>query len=257
MNAELRSVSFKGWCRSSLQAAAIPASAALGGNLLRGSSHSHQLIQLSRLTIAFEEPAAAAQLLSAPADAIAASHDILAVQPLSERALQQVCSSLDVDIITFDLSKRLPFRLKPATLQEAVKRGAHLEICYAVAIRDEGARRTCFANALALSRAMGGKGIIVSSGARSVWEMRAPHDVINLATLFGLNQQQAKDAVSERCAAVIKHAEKRRAYKSSVRLITQPADPEEDWPSLKTTAPPASVHAPIRDFSPMAKRRKR
>lgn len=44
----------------------------------------------------------------------------------------------------------------------------------------------------ALSRAMGGKGIIVSSGARSVWEMRAPHDVINLATLFGLNQQQAK-----------------------------------------------------------------
>ena len=92
MNAELRSISFKGWCRCFLQAAAIPASAALGGNLLRGSSHSHQLIQLSRLTIAFEEPAAAAQLLSAPADAIAASHDILAVQPLSERALQQVCS---------------------------------------------------------------------------------------------------------------------------------------------------------------------
>ena len=44
----------------------------------------------------------------------------------------------------------------------------------------------------ALSRAVGGKGIIVSSGARSVWEMRAPHDVMNLATLFGLNQQQAK-----------------------------------------------------------------
>lgn len=40
----------------------------------------------------FEEPAAAAQLLSAPADAIATSYDILAVQPLSERALQQVCS---------------------------------------------------------------------------------------------------------------------------------------------------------------------
>ena len=25
-----------------------------------------------------------------------------------------------------------------------------------------------------------------------MWEMRAPHDVINLSTLFGLKQQQAK-----------------------------------------------------------------
>ena len=53
---------------------------------------------MSRLTIALEEPAAAAQLLSAPANAIAASHDILAVQPLSERVLQQVL------LISFPLS---------------------------------------------------------------------------------------------------------------------------------------------------------
>ena len=69
--------------------------------------------------------------------------------------------------------------------------------------------------------------------------------------------RDVQDAVSERCATVIKHAEKRRAYKSSVRLIEQPADPEEDWPALKATAAPASVHASIRDFSPTAKRRKR
>ena len=55
---------------------------------------------------------------------------------------------MDVDIIAFDLSKRLPFRLKPALLQAAVKRGLHLEICYAAALREEGARRSCFANAL-------------------------------------------------------------------------------------------------------------
>ena len=46
---------------------------------------------------------------------------------------------------------------------------------------------------------MGGKGIIVSSGARSMWEMRAPHDVINLSTLFGLKQQQAKVSDSPSC----------------------------------------------------------
>jgi len=47
-----------------------------------------------------------------------------------------------------------------------------------------------------MSQAVGGKGIIVSSAARSVWEMRAPHDVINLSTLFGLKQQQAKVRLS-------------------------------------------------------------
>ena len=51
---------------------------------------SQELTQLSRLTVALEEPTAAAQLLTAPANIIAASHDILAVQPLSERVLQQV-----------------------------------------------------------------------------------------------------------------------------------------------------------------------
>lgn len=70
----------------------------------------------------------------------------------------QACTSMEVDIITFDLSKRLPFRLKPALLQTAVKRGVHLEICYAAAIRDEGLRRSCFANAL-------GKNLLVPSPA--------------------------------------------------------------------------------------------
>lgn len=40
----------------------------------------------------------------------------------------QACSNLDVDIIAMDVSRRLPFRLKPATLQAAVKRGIHFEV---------------------------------------------------------------------------------------------------------------------------------
>ena len=68
------------------------AAGALGGSAATHNltKRSQELKMLSRLTIAVEEPAAAAQLLSAPANAIAASHDILAVQPLSERVLQQV-----------------------------------------------------------------------------------------------------------------------------------------------------------------------
>lgn len=40
----------------------------------------------------------------------------------------QACTSLEVDIITFDLSKRLPFRLKPGPMQSALQRGIFFEV---------------------------------------------------------------------------------------------------------------------------------
>ena len=76
---------------------------------------------------------------------------------------------MEVDIITFDLSKRLPFRLKPALLQTAVKRGVHLEICYAAAIRDEGLRRSCFANALGKSLLVPSLALLFDSMALESW----------------------------------------------------------------------------------------
>ena len=69
--------------------------------------------------------------------------------------------------------------------------GPVLQICYAPALREKTARRNFFANALALARATRGKGIIISSGARSALELRGPYDVINMATLFGLSEQDA------------------------------------------------------------------
>ena len=54
-----------------------------------GGAAPRQLAQVSRLTIALEEAATAAQLLGA-ANPITASYDLLAVQPLSERVFQQV-----------------------------------------------------------------------------------------------------------------------------------------------------------------------
>lgn len=44
----------------------------------------------------------------------------------------------------------------------------------------------------ALVRAARGHGIIVSSGARAAFELRGPYDVMNLVTLCGLTEQQAK-----------------------------------------------------------------
>lgn len=59
----------------------------------------------------------------------------------------QACTALDVDVIAFDLARRLPFRLRPAALSAAVRRGVALELCYTPALRDDAARRNLFGNA--------------------------------------------------------------------------------------------------------------
>lgn len=44
-----------------------------------------------------------------------------------------------------------------------------------------------------------GRNIIVSSGARRSLELRGPNDAANMSTLFGLNLESAKAAVSRNC----------------------------------------------------------
>ena len=104
----------------------------------------------------------------------------------------QASSSLQVDIISLDLGRRLPFRLKAKILAPALDRGVMLEISYACCLRDETSRQLLFSNAAALARATRGKNIILSSGARSAFELRSPYDAMNLATLFGLPMRLAK-----------------------------------------------------------------
>lgn len=40
----------------------------------------------------------------------------------------QACTSLDVDIISLDLARKLPFKLAPSALQAAVERGIYFEV---------------------------------------------------------------------------------------------------------------------------------
>ncbi len=62
-------------------------------------------------------------------------YDILAVQPMTEKTLLHACSNLECDIITLDLSTRLPFFLKRSTLGIAIERGIFFEITYGASLR--------------------------------------------------------------------------------------------------------------------------
>ncbi|KAI9089585.1 ribonuclease P/MRP protein subunit RPP1 [Phlyctochytrium arcticum] len=164
--------------------------------------------QLSRLTIQIEESNTNYQMMKD--NAILASFDLLAVQPSTEKAFQLACQSLDIDIISLDLSTRLPFYLRHPMVNLAISRGIYFELSYGASIRDPNARRHFISNAQSLVRVTKGRNLLLTSEASKALEIRGPYDVINLASLFGLNQALAKNAISANTRAVLLRSATRR-----------------------------------------------
>ena len=99
-----------------------------------------------------------------------------------------------------------------------MQRGVYFEILYAPILREPGSRRQIFTNAQALTRETRGRGIVLSSGARTAIELRGPYDVVNLGTFLGLTEQQAHAAVGKNAVAVVEHARKRKSYRGTLSI---------------------------------------
>lgn len=149
------------------------------------------------------------------------AYDILALRPFDERTLQLACSSLECDIISLDLTQRLPFFFKFKMLKEAIRSGKRFEICYAQALLgDRDARRNLITNATALIRASRGRGLIISSEAKAAVGCRGPWDAINLATVWGLSQEKGFEAMSKECRSVVVTAQlKRTSYRGVIDVV--------------------------------------
>eukprot|EP00053_Salpingoeca_punica_P007315 m.67107 g.67107 ORF g.67107 m.67107 type:complete len:345 (+) comp14092_c0_seq1:27-1061(+) len=148
--------------------------------------------------------------------------DVVAVQPATEKLFSQVCSSLDVDIITLDLSKRLPYFLKMPPIGQAVERGIFFEIAYSAALTDSTARRNLISNAQALVRACKGRNLIITSEAASAFAIRGPYDIANFATLFGLSISAAKQALAQNTRSVLLHGSMRSSTYRGVLAVQMP-----------------------------------
>jgi ribonuclease P/MRP protein subunit RPP1 len=141
---------------------------------------------------------------------------------MNEKTLSLACSNLDCDIISLDLSTRLPYHFKFRTLAAAVARGVRFEISYGPGITGSGpeARRNLISNAMALIRATRGRGIIISSEAKRALGVRAPWDVVNLACVWGLTPERGKEAVCEEARKVVALAGlKRTSWRGIVDVI--------------------------------------
>jgi ribonuclease P/MRP protein subunit RPP1 len=149
-------------------------------------------------------------------------YDLVAVRPTDERTLQQACHSLDVDIISLDLTRRFDSHFKFPMLGAAISRGIKIELCYSQGIMtsDPSAKRNLISNATQLIRATRGRGLIFSSEAKSVLGIRAPSDVINLASVWGLGTERGKDGLTKEPRSVVEFARlKRQSFKGIVDIV--------------------------------------
>ncbi|KAH0536757.1 hypothetical protein FGG08_006395 [Glutinoglossum americanum] len=172
---------------------------------------------LRRANLILDDPSQNHRLAS-----LSAAYDLLSVRPTTEKALLQACTTLDIDIISLDLSVRHPYHFKHKTLAAAIARGVRLEICYAPGIihSDAVARRNLISNATQLIRATRGRGIVISSEAKNALGLRAPFDVINLGTVWGLAQDKGREAVDREARAVAVMAEmKRTSFRGVIAII--------------------------------------
>lgn len=149
--------------------------------------------------------------------------DIVSIRPVTEKALQSACTALDIDLISLNVSQRMGFFLRIKTLCAAVERGIKFEICYGSSTASADARRHVITNAASIFRACRKRGIVVSSEAPSPLACRGPSDVINLLTVWGLDQHRANDTISKNAASVVKSSYLRKnSYKQVIQTESRP-----------------------------------
>lgn len=176
-------------------------------------------------------------------------YDLIAARPTDERTLQQACQSLDVDIISLDLTQKFEKHFKYPMLGTAVSRGIKIELCYSQAIlsSDPTAKRNLISNAVQLIRVTRGRGLMFSSEAKSVLGVRAPSDVINLASVWGLGAERGKDGLTKEPRSVVEFARlKRQSFKGIVDVVyggEKPPAPEVE----KEKQTPKDQTNPLKD----------
>lgn len=107
-------------------------------------------------------------------------------------------------------------------LGSALARGIKIELCYSQGIMssDPQAKRNLISNATSLIRVTRGRGLIFSSEAKTALGIRAPGDVMNLASVWGLGTERGKDGLTKEPRSVVEFARlKRQSFKGIVDIV--------------------------------------
>ncbi|KAK5965433.1 hypothetical protein GCK32_001444 [Trichostrongylus colubriformis] len=136
--------------------------------------------------------------------------DIVAVRPSDVNILNTLTRKTDaVDIISMNPETHVGWLHKAKFLERIRIEGVGFEITYAPALTPAN-RRSCLHSGRFLLRGLRGRGVILSSGASSMCELRAPVDVMNMAILWGVTGADARLLISGNAKQILLRAEARR-----------------------------------------------
>ncbi|KAK1755214.1 RNase P subunit p30-domain-containing protein [Echria macrotheca] len=178
---------------------------------------------LRRATLTITDPATTNYRLADHARA----YDLLAVRPTTEKAFAWACSSTTEipALISLDLTSFLGWHIHHRTAMAAVHRGSRFEICYSQVLGgdnkiDARQRANFIGNVMGLLRATKGRGVVVSSEARSALGLRGPADVVNLLAVWGLGPEKGMEAIGAGARlVVVNEGLKRRGFRGVVDIV--------------------------------------
>ncbi|EDK43523.1 conserved hypothetical protein [Lodderomyces elongisporus NRRL YB-4239] len=133
--------------------------------------------------------------------------DLIAMQPLNEKALQMTVMNVECDLISFNLSSKLPFFLKFKTIGSGIQKGIRYEINYSHIVSGTKGyvndnvnsnllKKNWFSNVLQLIRSSRSKALVVSSGAQNPLQVRNGNDILVLLKTLGLDSSRAKSCIT-------------------------------------------------------------
>lgn len=178
---------------------------------------------LHRATLTLSDPGASTYRIPA----LLKIYDILAVRPLTQDAFQNACLTLDVPLISLDLTQHFPFPFRPKPCMAAVARGVRFEVCYGQFVGGGGrqavdarGRANFISNVTSLVRATRGRGILISSEAKTALGLRPPADVVNLLSVWGLGSEHGMEGLrSIPRSVVVNEGLKRSGYKGVIDVV--------------------------------------
>ncbi|RGP79843.1 ribonuclease p mrp subunit rpp1 [Fusarium longipes] len=152
---------------------------------------------------------------------LTSAYDIIAARPLTDKAFQNACLTLDVPIISVDFTKYLDFHFRPKPCMAAVSRGIRFEVCYSQALTADARGRANFiSNVSGLIRATRGRGILLSSEAKDALSLRAPADVVNLLSVWGLGNEKGMQGLGEiPRSVVVNEGIKRNGFRGVINVV--------------------------------------
>ncbi|XP_055849773.1 ribonuclease P protein subunit p30 [Episyrphus balteatus] len=170
----------------------------------------NQIKILSRLTIIYVDVSVSHAMTNSTN---IKKYNIIAGLPKNDVALTHCCTTFNGDIVTFD-PEGGKLLVNRKNYQVAVKRGVFFEIKYSPVITNSSCRKDTIKLTHNYHAKGKSKSIILSSSAKCTFDLRGPYDVSNLALIFGLSEDQGKNAIGSTCRQLVLRAESRRIGKT-------------------------------------------